>query len=265
MGNHLRPATAGERLFLFILNEISAPDMGAYHGIIYGQIGGRNSDMFNFFVEINALNVLARLVRLAVHIQEKYNALDHKSEMIKYIQLKLGIAGQDDTLLERLAALALGAGVVSKQKPSPSTKKLVRNGATELPCYICGALCEDKKGVENQVQYEHLWPRSHGGDSSVDNLLPACKYCNQPKGAMLLWHTAEIFGTVLPPSPSDESFKLIRRREKIASYMKRVYDHANLEGCTLKEAAQFLGPGRMSPVQVVDDLDAVDFFNFTVA
>jgi len=47
-------------------------------------------------------------------------------------------------------------------------------------CYYCGA----KVGREN-LTMDHVIPLSRGGTSSRDNIVPACKECNNKKKYML--------------------------------------------------------------------------------
>ena len=47
-------------------------------------------------------------------------------------------------------------------------------------CYYCGA----KVGNKN-LTMDHLIPLSRGGTSSRDNIVPACKECNNKKKYML--------------------------------------------------------------------------------
>jgi 5-methylcytosine-specific restriction endonuclease McrA len=43
-------------------------------------------------------------------------------------------------------------------------------------CWYCGCLPEDDLTVD------HAKPRSRGGQNRDENLLPACRYCNNEKG-----------------------------------------------------------------------------------
>lgn len=52
-----------------------------------------------------------------------------------------------------------------------------------------------KQISRNQATKDHIKPRCHGGQTTVDNLVMACAQCNQIRGAMdaevfyeLLWH-----------------------------------------------------------------------------
>lgn len=47
-------------------------------------------------------------------------------------------------------------------------------------CYYCG-----KKVAYKDVTMDHILPLARGGKSSKDNLVPACKSCNNKKQSMM--------------------------------------------------------------------------------
>ena len=53
-------------------------------------------------------------------------------------------------------------------------------------CYYCGT----KVGSKN-LTMDHVVPLSRGGTSSRDNIVPACKECNNKKKYMLPWEWEE--------------------------------------------------------------------------
>ena len=56
-------------------------------------------------------------------------------------------------------------------------------------CYYCGKECSP-----SELTADHVFPRSKGGDSGVDNIMLACKSCNASKGSMGLfeWHFTKL-------------------------------------------------------------------------
>ena len=46
-------------------------------------------------------------------------------------------------------------------------------------CYYCG-----RKIMPNKITLDHIYPRSLGGPTIPQNLIPACKNCNEKKGNM---------------------------------------------------------------------------------
>ena len=64
---------------------------------------------------------------------------------------------------------------------SPEAKKLWRRAIKEhfnCTCVYCG-----KNYERNELTIDHVKPRSNGGDSSLRNLVPACRRCNKEKGS----------------------------------------------------------------------------------
>ena len=46
---------------------------------------------------------------------------------------------------------------------------------------MCGSSLDFVNDNDNAFTCEHIWPRSYGGDSIEENLLPSCKSCNSNK------------------------------------------------------------------------------------
>jgi hypothetical protein len=81
---------------------------------------------------------------------------------------------------------------------------------------------------------------------------------------MIIWHTAHIAGFCLKPNPSEEEKTHVGRKQKIAWYMRRVYEVAAQERTSLKDAALAIGPIEMSSQTSLDYDDARDFFNLNI-
>ena len=54
--------------------------------------------------------------------------------------------------------------------------------AGTLYCYLCGMLILSEK----DFSFDHVFPKSRGGQTTDDNMKPAHKKCNSDKGNMLL-------------------------------------------------------------------------------
>ena len=64
---------------------------------------------------------------------------------------------------------------------SSESKRLWRRAIKEhfnCTCVYCGGIYE-----KNELTIDHVKPRSNGGDSSLRNLVPACRKCNKDKGS----------------------------------------------------------------------------------
>lgn len=259
------PQTAGERLFKAIAQEVlGAGDYLAVKKARFLQIGGRSSDFSEYLIGIKTLNLLGRLVKKSQRVLEIDDATLHHGEMVNYLQTHLELASEGNDLLDKLARMSIDAAKNSGKPISNNTKRIVRNGLNEIPCYLCGTICRQNTTIDTErITYDHLWPASFGGDSIPENLLPACSICNNKKENMLLWHTGALFSFILKPSPSEDEVKSIRRREKIARQVQNILINANQNNFSLKNSAIDLGPANFQSIQFDDVEDAVDYFNFS--
>jgi hypothetical protein len=259
-----KPMTPGEHLFQFVLRDIFLSESySTVRALDMLGVGSRGEELSQYFVGVSAMNIVGRCIKKAQRVRDIDDESLHHAEMATFLQRVLGLANKGDDLVDQFARLSLRAAAVSGRPINRSTRQAVRQGRTEIPCYLCGIMCLDVTDEpKDEIQYEHLWPSSFGGESTADNLLPSCWACNQKKEAMLLWHTGHLFSFVLKPSPSEEELKSITRREKIARHMKTIFEYACDRGCTLKEAALEVGPFNTQGIVPIELADAMDFFNF---
>lgn len=259
------PQTSGEHLFLLIVRDLyGLESLASMQALPILSVGGRTDHFSEYFLGLSALNILARAVKKAEQVRTIDNEALHHPRMVDFIQRALGVARHHESdVIDRLASGALKAAADSKRRIKDSVKNAVCKGRKELSCYMCGGtLVRNSTEPGHQVEYEHLWPASFGGNSVEENLLPACTPCNREKGHMLLWHTAHISSFVLKPQPSEEELKSISRQEKIAKHMRSIYSKACNDGLSLKTAALALGPVSMTSIYADDIDDSMDFFNF---
>ena len=263
-----KATTKGEILFQHIIREvIGRPNISQIQNLNLLQIGGRLDDFSEYFAGVFAANLMARCIKKAARINTTIqNELEHQRLLVRYIQDSLEIprsaTGGD---LDRLAFLILEAEKTSRRDINNTTRQQSSSKGLNN-CYICGKdiyyTHEDK---DLQLELEHIWPQSFGGDSVVENLLPACHHCNQDKASMLLWQNSNVHSFVLKPTPSADELTTIKRKEKIAHHRRSIFQHACTHKTTLKQAAQTLGPVDLQSIKPIDSDDAVDFFNFYFA
>lgn len=259
-----KAATPGEHLLSLLSEKVLKEDgIAISEGLTsLSAIGDRRQELQEYVIAVNALNLTARLIKKAERVMEIDDASLHHEEFVRFLQQTLGLVKHPSDVLDDLARHSIYAAKVSKRPVSKATKRRVRGTELEVECYLCGKLCVHKS--EDQMAsifYEHIWPASYGGDSIEENLLPACYGCNDAKQDMLLWHTGAIFSFVLKPNPSIEERTRIGRREKVARRIQDILHKANVERCTLKEAAIKIGPARFENLIAIDNDDAIDYFN----
>ncbi len=73
-------------------------------------------------------------------------------------------------------------------------------------CAYCEEACDD-------LQWEHIIPRSRGGEDTIDNMVLACRGCNLSKGARDLF---EWYG-------KERMYEIPRL--VLGKYMKLIFDH----------------------------------------
>jgi 5-methylcytosine-specific restriction endonuclease McrA len=263
------PSTDGELLFQHIMSMfIPKEARSQVYQLSYLQIGNRQDDWPEYYIGVYCFNLLARLIKYAIYTIEDSSIFEvnRYGLMKRYIQthMEIAIDRQNQAAIDKLISLSLTAALASDKKVTSSTKQLVAPIHKAIYCYICGvALDFSSEDETTKVQYEHIWPRSFGGNSTPDNLLPACALCNHEKGSTLLWQDAHVHSFVLRPSPDSEDLKKIQYKEKIAMHRRNIFRKACRDQITLKDAALQVGAmNKLIKFQYPDD--AVDFFNCTV-
>ena len=76
----------------------------------------------------------------------------------------------------------------------------------KFSCQYCGS--------GNDLTFDHLIPRSHGGETTWENIVTCCKSCNQKKGDKLP-HQANMRPLTQPFVPSMNSFRVLESKENI--------------------------------------------------
>lgn len=262
--------TSGEILFQHILKEIiEEQSITELNNIGLLKTGGRAEEFSEYFFGAYAFNLTARCIKKAGRIRQAVSdESQHQKILVRYFQQQLEIPNQPgERNLERLSTLTFNAADNSGKKISDATKRAVRNNKDTHQCYICGKqISRNAEDPESQIQYEHIWPSSYGGDSITGNLLPACPKCNNHKADMLLWQDSHIHSFILPPIPEETEWKNITRQEKIAKHRSYIFNNACTKKLTLKEAAIETGPisTHHNSLYAADEDDCVDFFNFEI-
>lgn len=126
-----------------------------------------------------------------------------------------------------------------------------------ISCYCCGDLLWSSlsETARKNIPLDHIWPRSLGGVSTADNLLPICDECNGLKENRASWG---VFGVVYD--------HVLAERHSAAETMLGLALHRCAAGAlavsrflTLKEAYIQLGP--RTSVEMIDDAADQHFFN----
>jgi hypothetical protein len=150
--------------------------------------------------------------------------------------------------------------------------RIIRREAGRLPhCFLCNRqlvmiqgdavrdLSDDDR--ELAVEYEHVWPRSYGGNTFPDNLALACHGCNQRKASFANWAMVDAQSLILGWNPSDITLSKVPGWRRFALTSWKAHYLAERDSLTLKQAHRQLTRSVLSRPKVLRVVDSVDFFN----
>ena len=231
------------------------------------RLGRRYSSLSNYFFGASILHLQQRLLRLAHDVRNQF-PLDRlqqistlRARACDVIQLTpIEYRGDFGALIEEV----LTSAEQMHREPAPGLKRLVFRNCPKS-CYSCGrefgGIFEDEpEGLKPTA--DHVWPRALGGDTSEENLLPACGSCNSAKGHIAAWQMAWIQPIVFADVDETKSLKSLQLGVKLALHVRAAMVYAQQNGSTLKNAFLAIGP-RESPTRV-DSEQGYDFFNLRV-
>lgn len=186
-------------------------------------------------------------------------------EISQYMVEHMGFAALDLGARRLIPDLVFRSLLTTKADIGPTTRQIVYDEAEErskrasIECYCCGddiwtALSKESR---KNIPLDHVWPRTLGGASTPENLLPICHACNQAKEDRASW---SVYGVVY-----DHAFA---ERDPKAELMTGMTLHRCAAGklalncyTSLKEAFIQLGP--RTSLQQIDPAAGDHFFNFT--
>jgi hypothetical protein len=147
----------------------------------------------------------------------------------------------------------------ARDTPSDAVRRSVEAMARrEMPyCYLCGTEV-GFLGDDNQAfTLDHVWPKAYGGNSDFENLLGACKACNETKAGEPSWAMYPIQSFVAGFEVQDLEF--MPKVMRFAVQARAAKQLAQREGRSLRDA--YLRLGRPSRPVVLSGATAVDLFN----
>lgn len=182
----------------------------------------------------------------------------------EYLVEFLGISFLDSGGLRVLPHLALLSLKVSRKDIEASSRTWTLSESRSLSvdgcirCYCCGRLLLSSLGGSlKHIPLDHVWPRSLGGISTEENLLPICDDCNGAKTDRLSWSIYGIvqdYAAATQTGNADLMLSLALQRRAAVKLGETNY-------ITLKEAFLILGPSE--PLADVDSDETRSFFNLT--
>lgn len=147
----------------------------------------------------------------------------------------------------------------SRQTISRSVGRSLRALAIrEMPyCYLCGTAMDFDADDHRAFTLDHVWPRAYGGNSDEENLLGACRACNEAKSSEPSWAMYPVQSYVAGFEVLD--LEDMPKRMRFAVQARAAKQLAQREGRSLRDA--YLSLGRPNRPVVLDEATAVDLFN----
>ncbi|AFZ60199.1 HNH endonuclease [Anabaena cylindrica FACHB-243] len=149
----------------------------------------------NLVYESSINYLLRRLINTAEYLRRKYESDVFPPEKFLF-ELRRFITENTHIEVDKveiiLSLLKLCIDAKDKQLKPSRKKRIFKNAKEkdELCCYICGnalnvervSITEDKE-LKNreEVEVEHIWPKTMGGATEDFNLKLSCSYCNKAK------------------------------------------------------------------------------------
>lgn len=223
---------------------------------------GRADELVNFYRQLGAVSLTQRIVKAGVSYADEFDMSDpqFRIEFRSYLRDSIGLP---TLLLDSFYRFSERAVTAAKEAFPPGLQRRMRQWSEERHprCYMCGiGLDFADADVGHRYTCEHIWPRNYGGNTNVDNLLPACKVCNgSRKKDFATWVIPSIHSVAIGMSPSEEGMKSITGELKFALHYRAAQAVAIEERISLKKA--FLKIGPWHDVRICDTDDVGDFFN----
>lgn len=253
-------ATKGEALLRFVRDQLNVEGCLLSTSTWLTQFD--QPDLWSSYVEeFMAIHLTGRLLSCGRYLKQNHSnstvfRTEYKSALFEYLTLNR----EDRDRLFRLAHAAVDA---SLEEISNGTRNAITTWANlcHPHCYLCGRILQfNDSESASQFTIDHIWPRDFGGDSSEENLLPACKDCNNNhKKNYPTWAMTNIQSLLLGFGPSANSLKRITGTSRYAIQQRLVQSVAVEKQLTLKCAYLTVGPSES--VRVVDPLEIGHFFN----
>lgn len=256
---HYTFTTKGEALYAFLRDWLTRDVSGNafdnwFPGIEY------YSDNWNEYIEQSvSIWLTGRIVAAARSFAAEID--EYSDQLSEYLNEFLNIPKEQR---QRLVRLASAAAEASDREMSKGLKSQMRDWAIDQHphCYMCSVQLDfTNSDPDTSFTRDHVWPSSYGGDSVLENLLPACGKCNSERKAhFATWAGTGIQSTLLRRNPSTDAWTTLNGTPTFALQSFAAQKLAISEQISLKEAYLRVGPWRMPP-EIADTTEVIHFFN----
>ena len=216
----------------------------------------RGTDWVEAFQEMVSLQLARRLISAGDKLIGQHGLpaaeADIKQAIIDTMVVHFTSAG--DVYERLLPAVHSARGTISDSV----RREVAALARREMPyCYLCGTDVDFSADGHQAFTLDHVWPRAYGGNSDVENLLGACRSCNEAKSSQPAWAMYPIQSYVAGFEVQDlEDMPKVMRFAVQARAAKHL---AQREGRSLRDA--YLRLGRPDRPVVLSEATAVDLFN----
>ena len=249
--------TKGEKLFQHMRRHLAQDDSLTSYPSWLTQIN--EFEEWNHYIEeFMILSLMGRILVDGRRLLGQYGDSSlFETELKSLIRHSLSFNKPD---LNRMLRLTIEAIRASGEYISNGTRKSVLSWAKmehEI-CYLCGAQMNFiSSNAKRSFTIDHIWPRDFGGDSIIENLMPACKECNnEHKRNFPTWAMTNVHALILS-GPS--SLGHVEGCSRFAIQHRTVQRLAIDERLTLKDA--YLQFGNSTGIKLIDSNSVAHFFN----
>ena len=216
----------------------------------------RGADWVEAFQEMVSLQLARRLIAGGDKLIERHHLPAAEAEIKQMIidTMVVHYTSASD-IYERLLPAIRSA----RQEISGSVRRYAEALARrQMPyCYLCGTEVDFSATGHQAFTLDHVWPRAYGGNSDIENLLGACRSCNEAKASKPSWAMYPIQSYVAGFDVHD--LEEMPKRMRFAVQARAAKRVAQRDGSSLRDA--YLKLGRPNRPEVVNEATSVDLFN----
>jgi hypothetical protein len=253
--------TSGEYLAGYLLDRHLTDDGRSWTSVGMTLLRcGQSADWLQAMREMTVLHLLHRLIMAGTVIARRYReqAILVERETKQAILEHMVVGWEDVSAL--FARLEPAIRAASSSVPEGVRASLTEAARTShAVCYMCGTQLEFIERGFRSFTLDHVWPQAFGGDSVEENLLPACRSCNECKANVAAWSLYPIQAMVHGFQMTDEDLSFLSKEMRLAVHARAVREHARSADISLRDSYLHLGPQGV-PTPRNESL-AVDVFN----
>jgi 5-methylcytosine-specific restriction endonuclease McrA len=235
---------SGEDLFLKIRDNllVNYPTSRAWSttGEAISNIGG-SAHFLDFYRGATAMLATRRILAYCSEFLQNATETTHVPKTREFLVEMF--PGGDTSLVSNIARLAVDAHRASGSSVSKALKKGILGKFRELQCYLCGRRLDPiaADGTPTHVSMDHIWPASLGGTTAEENLLPACRDCQNKKADNFSWEWVSAYNLSWTSSHNSGDKEHIASTVCIARHFHHASELASEQHMTMREALEEIG------------------------